>query len=67
MLPQDPYILVSFLNTELRDRFDSLEELCQFHQAQPPELLDRLERIGFRYDPAQKRFRRVANEKEGKI
>ena len=31
MLPQDPFILLSFVNTQLRDRFDSLEALCEEH------------------------------------
>ena len=28
MLPQDPYILLSFVNTKLRDEYESLESLC---------------------------------------
>ena len=28
MLPKDPYILLSFVNTKLRDEFDTLEDLC---------------------------------------
>ena len=57
MLPQDPYILLSFVNTELRDRFDSLEAFCEDHPAERSELVQKLEEAGFHYDPAQKRFR----------
>ena len=28
MLPKDPYILLSYLNTQLRDNYPSLEEFC---------------------------------------
>lgn len=27
-IPQDPYILLSFINTKLRDEFPSLDNLC---------------------------------------
>ena len=42
MLPQDPFILLSFVNTQLRDRFDSLEALCEEHQCAPEELRKKL-------------------------
>ena len=28
-LPKDPFILLSFVNTKLRDEFPSLEKLCE--------------------------------------
>lgn len=56
MLPQDPFILVSFVNTELRDRFPSLEDFCEDHQVEREDLLQRLERAGFRYDQEHNRF-----------
>ena len=28
MLPQDPYILLSYVNTKLRDEYASLSALC---------------------------------------
>ena len=46
MLPQDPFILLSFVNTQLRDRFDSLEALCEEHQCAPEELRKKLEAAG---------------------
>ena len=33
MLPQDPVILLSFVNTKLRDCYPSLEELCSAEEA----------------------------------
>ena len=32
MLPKDPFILLSYVNTRLRDRFSDLEELCEDEQ-----------------------------------
>lgn len=28
-LPKDPYILLSYINTKLRDEFHNIEDLCQ--------------------------------------
>ena len=56
-LPQDPYILLSWVNTKLRDEYDSLAALCEDHQADPADLSARLEAAGFRYDPERNQFR----------
>ena len=57
MLPQDPFILLSFVNTQLRDRFDSLEALCEEHQCAPEELRKKLEAVGVRYDKAHNQLK----------
>ena len=46
MLPQDPFILLSFINMKLRDEYESLDALS-----------DGLESIGFKYDSAQNQFK----------
>ena len=56
MLPADPMILLSVVNTRLRDLYPSLEELCRAEDVSPQELEQRLSAVGFRYDPAQNRF-----------
>ena len=56
MLPQDPMILLSVVNTRLRDGFPSLEELCSAEDISPEELQGRLAAAGFHYDRAQNRF-----------
>ena len=56
MLPQDPYLLLSVVNTKLRDEFDSLEELCLVQQVDMNEMLQRLSAIGYRYIPEQNQF-----------
>ena len=57
MLPKDPFILFSTLNTWLRDRYDSLEALCEDLGVDEEGLKEQLAAAGFVYDPAQNRFR----------
>lgn len=56
MLPKDPYILLSFVNTRLRDEYASLEELCAALDADREELTARLKDAGFVYDEERRRF-----------
>ena len=57
MLPQDPVILMSVLNTKLRDGYDSLEALCDDLELDRDKLTVRLNEAGFDYDPKQNQFR----------
>ncbi len=57
MLPKDPFILLSYINTKLRDDYSSPEELCEELDVSAEELREQMERIGFRYDPEQNRIR----------
>ena len=59
MLPQDPIILLSYLNTQLRDNYSSLEALTEGLDLDPAELeasLSRLKEMGYAYDAAQNKF-----------
>lgn len=55
-LPQDPAILLSLVNTWLRDRYPSLEALCDDREITRGELEQRLAAAGFEYDAAKNRF-----------
>ena len=55
-IPKDPVMLMSFLNTKLRDRYSSLEELCQDLEAEQAELEKKLETIDYRYDAGKNQF-----------
>ena len=55
-IPKDPVMLMSFLNTKLRDRYSSLEELCQDLEADQAELEKKLETIDYRYDAGKDQF-----------
>lgn len=57
MLPQDPFILLSWINTRLRDRYDTLDALCEEEDVEKAELTAKLAALGYLYDPEQNRFR----------
>lgn len=57
MLPKDPVMLMSVLNTKLRDQYDSLEALCDDLELNRDELTIRLQEAGFDYDPERNQFR----------
>lgn len=55
-LPNDPFMLFSVINTYLRDRYASLQDLCDDLQVDRGQLEDRLAQAGFVYNPAQNKF-----------
>ena len=57
MLPKDPFILLSYVNTQLRDRGLSLEDYAAEEGLDTQALREKLESIGFRYDPEERCFR----------
>ena len=57
MLPSDPFMLMSVLNTKLRDEYDSLDLLCEDLELDRTELIDTLRAAGFQYVPEQNQFR----------
>lgn len=57
MLPRDPDILFSCLNTGLRDSGLSFPELCEEWDADPEETAALLAAAGYEYDAAARRFR----------
>ncbi len=57
MLPKDPMILLSYVNTHLRDDYPSLDALCEALDISRAELEEKLSAVGFAYDEEQNRFR----------
>ena len=58
MIPQDPYILLSFVNTKLRDEYGSLEELCAALDADEAALRKTLAALNRAYDADLRHFPR---------
>lgn len=56
-IPNDPVMLVSYLNTQLRDHYPSLEELCKAQDLNAQELCDKLEAIDYHYNKEQNQFK----------
>ena len=55
-LPQDTFILLSYVNTQLRDNYPSLDELCKSLDVDRAELERRLADAGFEYSEEQNKF-----------
>ena len=56
MLPKDPVLLLSVVNTRLRDLYASLDELCAAEDADRSGLEKTLAALGYAYDAGQNRF-----------
>lgn len=55
-IPQDPIILVSYVNTKLRDQFATLTEFCSYYDVEEEELCNTLNSIDYHYDETTNRF-----------
>ena len=55
-LPKDPMLLLSVVNTALRDEFTSLDSFCSAKGIDKNELTEKLGAIDYVYDPEQNRF-----------
>ena len=56
MLPKDPFILFSVLNTKLRDQYSSLDVLCEDMQVNKSEITELMKSIGYEYDDKLNKF-----------
>ncbi len=56
LLPNNPMMLLSVVNTQLRDEFPNLDELCIFFNQDREELEEKLAAIDYTYDPKLNRF-----------
>lgn len=56
MLPKDPIILLSYVNTRLRDYFTNLEEFCRAEEVSPDILCEILAKIDYHYDEGTNQF-----------
>lgn len=55
-LPQDPMMLLSFINMKLRDEYSSLDELCFALNVNREELEKTLKISGFEYNQEENKF-----------
>lgn len=56
MLPGDPAMLLSYINTQLRDNYSDLTELCKSLDVDEISVCKILSSIDYMYDPDQNRF-----------
>ena len=55
-LPKDPVMLLSVVNTKLRDYYPSLEELAVAEGVAAEELITKLQTINYVYDKERNQF-----------
>lgn len=55
-LPTDITILYSYINTKLRDEYNSLDALCEDLEVDRQWLIERLAEGGFEYNPELNKF-----------
>lgn len=55
-LPKDPVMLLSVVNTQLRDNYPSLQELAAAYMIPEQEITEKLAQIQYVYDPEQNQF-----------
>ena len=59
MIPQDPIILLSYINTQLRDNYSSLDVLSEgldISQEEVKKITATLESVGYKYDSHKNQF-----------
>jgi hypothetical protein len=56
-IQKDTIMLLSMVNMKLRDKYDSLEELCYELDVNEDDLIKELNQAGFEYYPELNQFR----------
>ncbi len=56
MLPKDPMILLSYVNTKLRDSYPSLDSLCEDMDVNQEALVQTLRALDYTYHPESNQF-----------
>lgn len=57
MIPQNPVMMLSYVNTKLRDEYDSLEALCDDLDVSQEEIIEKLASIDYHYDQQLNQFK----------
>ena len=55
-LPQDPIMLLSYVNTQLRDNSPSLDDFCASMDTDRKELEEKLAAVNYVYDEEKNAF-----------
>ncbi len=55
-LPSDPVILLSFVNTQLRDHYESLSAFCDDFELCADDIAAKLKTIDYEYDAPSNQF-----------
>ena len=61
-LPKDPVMLLSVVNTNLRDFYSNLDEFCKAKDADKQKIIEKLKMIEYTYDEEKNQFVQRINE-----
>ncbi len=56
-LPKDPIILLSYINTQLRDNYSSLNDFVASKNINKSDLISKMESINYFYDKNENQFK----------
>ena len=56
MMPKDPIMLLSYINTQLRDNYPSLEEFCKSLDVDKQEIVEKLKAVNYEYNEELNKF-----------
>lgn len=56
-IPQDPVMLLSFINMKLRDECQDLAKLCNILDINKEDIENKLATINYHFDPATHQFK----------
>ena len=56
MIPNDPVMLLSYVNTQLRDYYSSLDALCEDKVIRKEELVEKMKSIEYVYEVDRNQF-----------
>ena len=56
MIPNDPVMLLSYVNTQLRDYYSSLDALCEDKGIRKEELVEKMKSIEYVYEVDRNKF-----------
>ena len=56
MIPNDPVMLLSFVNMKLRDKYSSLDDMCEDLDVLSTEIIEKLNKIDYNYDVEKNQF-----------
>lgn len=55
-IPKDPIMLLSYVNTQLRDYYKNLDEMCDSLELNKDNILSTLASIDYEYDESLNKF-----------
>lgn len=55
-IPKDPVMLLSYINTQLRDHYPDMDELCKALDLDRKDMDEKLASVDYAYDPGKNQY-----------